>query len=219
MIRDDTRRETDEHAPAGAQEPRRWAYGWVGLALFSAIIALTGGAFLLDHQFRPPVNTEPAGGIATATEQTPAPPDVTLTPASGTTPSLPTLPNDPLEREIVEAYLHYWEVRIQAYYDLDASLLPQVLSGPKLLREQEQMQEFREQGKAVKVDVEHHLLLVEVAPDRALVYDEYFNQSVFIDSATKEELPTKEPPGTEKVSYEMRKIDGIWKVVDGRQHR
>jgi hypothetical protein len=215
MVRDESVNQAETKPPVETEQQVRWSYRKVGLALFLLIVVAVGGTIVLDRQLKPRTSIEPAPVAQT----TPAPAGAPTPPSGGEAPPVVNMPSDPLEREIVEAYLHYWEVRIQAYYSLDASLLPEVMAGAELVRERQQMEDFREQGKAVKVDVEHHLLLVEVAPDRAVVYDEYLNRSVFIDSTTKEEFPTKEPPGTEKISYEMHKIDGRWKVVDGRQHR
>jgi hypothetical protein len=57
--------------------------------------------------------------------------------------------------------------------------------------------------------------IVEATPDRAVVDADYINRSVYVDSVTKQDLPTNEPPSLFKLSFQMRKIDSVWKVVDG----
>ncbi len=187
----------------------------VGFALLAAMLVLLVAALFLNDRLRPRVETVPpatsaaAGPLATAIS----------TPALATaSPSSLPVGTSPLEREIEAAYLRYWEVRSRAYLNLDPSLLPEVLAGAKLAREEKQIRDLQAQGRAAKLDVDHRIAFVSVAEDRAVVYDEYLNKSVFIDASTGKELATSLPPTTEKVSVEMRKLNGVWKVVDGAQH-
>lgn len=227
---DERMNETSSDAGANP-EPGR-SFWVVGLALFGMVVALLVGAFLLDHQLRPRVGldaapttitakttTTPAGGRSPSQQPTATPiasvadfPTVTASPSN-----LPVA-NSPLEREIEEAYYHYWDVLRQAYLDLDTSRLKEVMSDAELDRQVEQIGELKAKGKAAKLQVDHRIAFVRVSPDHAVIYDEYVNRSSFVDPITKQELPTEAPPETEKISFEMKKIDSTWKVVDAAQH-
>jgi hypothetical protein len=135
-------------------------------------------------------------------------------PAATAAPSVLT----PLQKEIIEGYLRYWEVRIRAYYELDVSHLPEVMAGAELQREEGAIRDLRAQGRAAKWDVEHNFRILKATPDEAEVYDEYVNRSVFIDASTKQEIPAKSPPPVRKISFFLKKGDGSWKVVDGARH-
>lgn len=200
-------------------------------ALLVGIVAvlLVGGWFASQH-FRGQVGTEPAPAVAAPSPRATAPADVAV-PAAVTAASpaavasLAASPapsfrvaSSPLEREIEQAYLHYWDVRSAAYLNLDGSVLSQVEAGPKLDREQQQLADFKAQGKAARLNVEHRVVIVKATADSAVLYDEYLNKSVFVDAQTKQDIPTASPPFTEKISVNLQKLDGVWKVVDGAQY-
>ena len=197
------------------------AFWKVGLALLALIVVLIGGAFLLNQRLRPRVGIEPAPTAVARTEVTPAPAKSAPGPASTPTATLPgglRVRSSPLEREIEAAYLHYWDVLAQAYLDLDASHLTEVMAGDELRRTQEQIQQLKAQGRAARLDVVHQMAFVKVSPERAEIYDQYLNRSVFLDAATKEELKTSQPPTTEKLSFTLEKTGSTWKVVEGVRH-
>ena len=125
--------------------------------------------------------------------------------------------NTPLEQAVEAAYLHYWDVRTQAYRTLDTSHLSEVMAGAELARAEKQIADLRSQHREGKLDVQHRIALVNVTPDKATVTDEYLNRSVFVDASTGKDIATSAPPETEKVSYQLQNIAGIWKVVDGAQ--
>jgi hypothetical protein len=210
--------------PSASGPSLRHSLLMAGGLLLGVAVLLVGGLVAGRH-FRSTVGTQPAPSIAApaspATPATVAAPAVAASPAvSAPASAVPSLPvsTDPLALEIEQAYLHYWDVRSQAFFNLDPTHLPEVMAGAELSRELQQMKDMQAQGRAGKVDVEHHILLGKVTPTSAVVYDEYLNRSVFVDASTKQVIPTSSPPITEKVSYEMQKIDGTWKVVDGAQH-
>lgn len=212
--------------------PRR-PYWAVGLVLLAVVIVVLTAAFLLDRQLRPRVGIE-ATATTPALAQAATPPTAALSPTvpAAATPAAPAaavptvaasptgLPvaSSPLEREIEEAYLRYWDVLTQAYLNLDTSRLSEVMSGAELARQEQQIRDLKAQGRAAKLEAQHRIAFVQVSADHAVIYDEYLNRSIFVDPVTKQELPTKEPPATEKISFEMRKINGNWKVVDGARH-
>lgn len=153
---------------------------------------------------------------------TPLPPDqatavamgVVLTQTPVIQPGTTSNPQE-LERTILAAYIHYWEVRQQAYLDLDTSHLSEVMAGAELDREIKQIRDLKAKGWGMKIDVEHHVSFALLADDHATIYDPYLNRTLYIDATTKQEYPTGDPPTIEKVSFVLKKIDGIWKVIDG----
>ena len=221
--------------PPGNTEPDRRRPFWVvDLALLGLVVVLLVGAFLLERQSRSQVGIESPPAAATGTSPAPgagagvqptaqpaAAPAATVVVASPTAVESGDglrVASSPLEREIEAAYLHYWDVLAQAYLDADTTNLPEVMSGPELGRQEQQIQDLKAQGKAAKLVAEHRIAFAKVTPDDATVYDEYLNRSVFVDPITKQEHQTSAPPETEKISFEMRKIGGTWKVVDGTRH-
>ncbi len=208
---------------ASVVERQPLAFWKVGLGLLALILVIVAAAVLLNQRLRPQVGIEPAPTPLPAVAATQGP-EATKVAAVAAVMATPTLPgglrigNSPLEREIEAAYLHYWDVRTQAYLALDSSRLPEVMANDELTRNQKQIADLKAQGRAAKLDVEHQIAFAKVAPDSAIVYDEYLNKSVFVDMVTKEELKTSEPPEREKISFDMQKIDGAWKVVGGVRH-
>lgn len=216
--------------------PPRRPYWPVGLALFALVIVVLGVAFVLSARLRPAVGVEPVSmtaGTASPAPTVPANPAApnvapasTVTPVAGTptvvtTPALPSgvhFATTPLEREIEAAYMQYWKVRSAALLNLDDSHVSDVMAGPELARAKRQIQDLKTQGRAVKVDIQHEMIAFgHVSADRADLYDEYLNRSVYVDPVTKQEIPTKAPPQVEKILHTMEKINGTWKVVDGAQ--
>jgi hypothetical protein len=165
-----------------------------------------------------PVAAAPVASPTLAATATAAP---TAPNALATASALPSRAADlftPIEREVIDAYLRYWDVRIKAYYNADPALLSQVMSGAELAREESQIRELAAQQRAAILDVEHDFRIVKALPDEAVIYDEYVNRSRLVDGATKRPLPETSGEIVEKVSYEFRRINGTWKVVDGQRH-
>ncbi|MGE0544371.1 MAG: hypothetical protein AB7R89_29775 [Dehalococcoidia bacterium] len=223
MSPDETRPEMTAGASAAREHQQ---YRLIALALLGLVLAALVGAFLLDRRVRPRVGIDPTAAIPAVAEATAPigavsmPPAASMVPTAtaAAVPSSVRVARSPLEREIEDAYFHYWDVLAQAYLNLDPSGLADVTSGAELTRQEQQVRDLRAQGKAAKLIADHHLIFVEVSVDRAVIYDEYLNRSIFVDPVTKQELPTRDPPETEKISFQMRKINGVWKIVDGRRH-
>lgn len=231
MSPDETLGETQAGADVST-EPRR-PYWAVGLVLLAVVLVVLAAAFLLDRQLRPRVGIEPSPTVPALAQsfetRTAAPsptPAVSASPTAragaaeptlAASPTGPRVANSPLEREIEQAYLKYWEIRSEALYNLDPSRLPDVMAGAELEREQQQISELKAQGRAVKIDVEHRIAFVRVGEANAELYDEYVNRSYLVDAQTKQPIRTPGPGGTAKVSYRLQKIDGVWKVVDGQR--
>ena len=124
-----------------------------------------------------------------------------------------------LRHEIEGAYVRYWNVRADAALTLDPSHLPEVAAGDRLEREREEIAQLQAEGRAAKVVVDLQFRVVQATETTATVYDDFKNFSYAVDRNTK--TPLVEPPRAAEihvVSFEMQKIDGVWKVVDGTRY-
>src|SRR4051794_12752016 len=120
---------TDTPSDTAAERSRTW---WVaGLALLVLVIVVLVGAVLVAQRLRPHVGIEPVPAARSTSVATSVPQPTAGAAAAGAT-SIPTsaatttqpglaLANSPLEKEIEEAYLRYWDVLKQAYLNLDTS--------------------------------------------------------------------------------------------------
>ena len=135
-------------------------------------------------------------------------------PSPAATATAEATPTPSLEEAIIEAYLRYWDVYGEGLYDLDTSHLSEVMTGPRLERALDEVENLREEGRAVKIVVENHPVVVQVEGDRAVVFDEYENQSHFIDPTTKE--PVGEPGAGEVIrdTVTLTRSGQTWKVLD-----
>jgi hypothetical protein len=145
----------------------------------------------------------------------------TATAAPTTSQATPTAVPIPLElrHEIEDAYERYWQVHADAALTLDPSHLPEVLAGDKLENERQLVAQLRAEGRAAKVIVGLDYRVVRATETSATVYDDYKNYSYLVDPNTK--APLVDPPAVPEihvVSFELQKIDGMWKVVDGARY-
>lgn len=128
-------------------------------------------------------------------------------------------PTQPLEEQISEAYLDYWDAYSEALLELDLSLVEDFAGGEQLERIREEIEGFRDQGVALRTVVEHDFIVVEATPTTATVVDEIVNNSFFVDPVTKDP-PTAEGSGEMFTdTYQLEKADDQWIVVDGSRLR
>ena len=204
---------TNETRHTGARQRPFWL---IGAVVVGFVVLVLAAAFLLDRQFRAPIGTRSAptgssgSAVAGVQTQSQAAPAVQV--------PWQRIGRTPQEREVEEAYARYWAVFTDAYSLIDDSRLPEVMAGDELERARIQIRKLREQGRAGTLIMELHPRFSEVAPDRVVIYDEQVNRSVYVEPVTKQSIPTSQAPEVEKVSYELRKVDGVWKVVDGWVH-
>jgi hypothetical protein len=144
------------------------------------------------------------GGAGTATPS----------PRPSTAETVSASPTTSVEEAVTEGYLQYWHVYSDALYNLDASRLGDVMTGPRLQRAIDEVSGLVQQGRAVKIEVSNQPVVLQVDGDKATVFDEYQNRSGFIDPVTKEPLSS---PGNAEVirdSVTLTRVDGVWKVLD-----
>ncbi|MCC6177467.1 MAG: hypothetical protein IT305_19385 [Chloroflexi bacterium] len=222
-LSDDFGARQEQHAPT------RRSYWPIGLALLIAVLLLLGGATVLNQRLRPKVELQATttahaqetslgfilGRLALQDELGDADPVAAPSPETG----IDAIEIDlALLEEIQAAYSTFWEIRAEAAFNLDVSRLPEVLDGPALEREREQIADLQARGVAAVIEAEHEVGLLSLSSEEAELYDEYLNRSYLVDPTTKEPVGAPEPEEVVKVSFRLRKIDGIWKVVDSERH-
>jgi hypothetical protein len=198
----------DEMTLEAGSRPQR-PYVRIGVVLLTLIFVVVSAAILLDKQLRPQAGMEPVSGTSSAGEAGPLPSRMI------TNESEIGLLATPLQREVAQAYLHYWAVYGSAMEAVDTAHLPEVAAGGRLQEALEEVEELRAEGVAAKIQVKHSFSLIDVTQDRASIRGEYINSSYAVDPATRR--PVGGPGQSQHVVniYDLQRIDGIWKVVGG----
>lgn len=173
------------------------------LAIAAAVATACGGG---DEE---PANSHTAATLATSTPSPTATP--TAVPPTATTTTATATP----EEEVLAGYADYWEVYRDALRNRDSSHLEEVMTGARLERAQREVQTLIEQDKAVEIVVNSEPVVLQIIGDQAIVFDEYDNNSYFIDPETKEPVgATPSTPDILRDTVTMQQIDGIWRVRD-----
>ncbi len=156
-------------------------------------------------------------------ESTPAP---SLTATATASPSLTqtatptaTVSLDAQREEVREAYLAYWDAYAAAVLELDISLVEDYATGEELEGIRQEIEDYRADGVAARIRVEHDFEVVSVSDTAAVVIDEYVNNSFYVDATTK--LPEDAPGPGEVIrdTVHLKKADGRWVVVRGSRER
>jgi hypothetical protein len=130
------------------------------------------------------------------------------------TPS-PTATASP-EQAVLEAYRRFWEAYAVAVLNLDPTQIEGVAAADRLQGIQEEIEDLRRRGLAIRVNVTHNPMVVEVRGDRAVVYDEMVNNSFYVNAQTKEPRVASGSGIMLKDTYYLQRMeDGSWKVIDG----
>jgi len=119
-----------------------------------------------------------------------------------------------LQDEISKAYARYWDVSAEAFWSLDDSQLSSVMADNELAGALKTMDDLRTEGRAGATLVTHNAVIVKATEDEAQIFDNVADRSFYVDPATKKQLNV--PSEAENLTgfYFLRKIDGVWKVVD-----
>lgn len=157
--------------------------------------------------------TAGGGGRGTRTPVATRRPLPTMQPAGVPVALVPGLQGPPLVGEVVAAYLRHWEVRTAALYNLDPAQLAGVLAEPELGLTAAFIALLKGEGRALRLDVDHRLTIRELTEDMAVIEDELFNRTVYVSAGSGSPLPSP-APGPRKLTYRMRKADGVWKVAE-----
>jgi hypothetical protein len=110
-----------------------------------------------------------------------------------------------LVAEVSEAYLRYFQVSTDALLNLDPSPLAAVAAGDALAGLQQEIEQDRAAGRAVRTEVVHNFTVVSANGSEAQVADDYRDSSVFVDPATRQPLPGEVAPAS---PWEAPEING-----------
>ena len=159
-------------------------------AALAAVLLASGGGDGEQHAGAP-ARAVPVAAVPPAPSAPPVVPHVpTATPAPAPAPSV--------EEKVEAAYLAYWDAYALAALWLDASLMEGFASGEELRRIRDEIAFLRESGVALRVVVEHDLLVVVTSPASAVVVDQVTNRSFYVDPVSKQ------PPRAEGGGEELR---------------
>lgn len=152
-------------------------------------------------------------------EPTPPVSKPSLTPSPAATATAEATPTLSVEEEATQAYLGYWNAYAQAVLNLDVSLMQGVAGGEELQRIQDEIEELRSQGSAVRIRVEHNYVIVDSSPDSVVLFDEITNNSFLVDADSKE--PTDAPGSGEilRDTFYLQKTGDTWLVVRSTRQR
>ena len=174
-----------------------------------------------------PTATQPAGaamsGTAAAITPTQQPTAAAATPVSTVSaPSGVAAPNthQQLEEEISAAYLRYWDVTGQAFWNLDSSHLDEVATAEELSSLQHDIELLKLENRAIKSEVQHQYVVQGIQGDQADVRDRSTDFSIYVDPVTKQPLPGQVRPDADHAPlnttvYHLLKENGTWKVAKG----
>lgn len=190
----------------------------VGAVLFVLVALLGIGAWALNDRLRPPTGLTPLATATVASAAATAP--ATASPTAPSVVATPTLPvavaTAPEAKEVEATFQKYLQVYSDAVYNLDTSRLPEVLDGKALQVVTQEVNDLKAKGWPAKViEEDRGIAFSNISPDRVKLIDIYVSKSVYVDPKTKEPLPRTDPPLRVQQSYEFRKINGVWKIVDG----
>ncbi len=154
-------------------------------------------------------------GRSTARDATPA---ATTPVVTGTVAARPTeVPVRSVQDVVGDAYLAYWDAYSRAVLDRDETHVGDAMTGPILERTRAEIADLRQRGQAVRIDVDHRFVVVEVNEQAgtATVVDEYTNRSYLVDPATKQPVGTTPAGSRVADTYFLIRTDERWKVRDG----
>ncbi len=150
-------------------------------AALAAVLLAPGGGDGEQHA------GAPAGAVpVAAVPPAPKAPPATAVPTPTPTPAPAPAPAPSVEEEVEAAYLAYWSAYALAALWLDASLAEGFASGEELRRIRDEIASLRESGVALRVVVEHDLLVVVTSPASAVVVDRITNRSFYVDPVSKQ---------------------------------
>jgi hypothetical protein len=129
---------------------------------------------------------------------------------------------EPLVRDVMAGYLHFWDVRAQVLSTLQTGLLNAVMADRPLQDELAFLQQLRARNQAQRVDVDHSITVRWATAEQGAVIDVLVDRSSIVDlNPTLPPDPDAPAPTPASKSYVMafllqRTLNG-WQVVDSRR--
>jgi len=183
-------------------------------------VGLLALGLVLSSGCEVPWRRSPAAQPRAATQPTPTAAAPAPTEVPTPAPPTPTAAPIPLElrREIEDAYVRFWRVRTDAVLQLDSSRLHEVTAGDALQREEGWIAQLRSEGRTSRIIVDLRFRVVRATESFATVHDDVQSRSYDVDASTKAPLgPVPQQAEVLRAAFDLEKINGVWKVVDGSQ--
>ena len=126
-----------------------------------------------------------------------------------------TTTTEPLtvEERVEEAYLASWDAYATALGEQETAHLPATHAGPALETIEDEVADYRRDGHAVRVEVDHNYAITLVSETEAVVADEYVNHMILIDPDTGEPREA-DPNNTVLYVFTLELMEGAWKLTD-----
>lgn len=123
-----------------------------------------------------------------------------------------TSPTADVKAQVETAYLRAWDVWADALRRLDASGLPEAMTGDALRAVTQQVDDARRKNEPIRIEVEHKYSITLVDAVTASVDDNYINHSVRLDPKTGQ---ATEPVPNKRVhkSFTMKLVNGTWRLA------
>lgn len=152
------------------------------------------------------------------------PPTATMTPAMTQSPTPtatepPATPTPSIEEEVAAAYLAYWDAYAEAVLNLDITLVEGFAAGDELESIRDEIETLRADGVALRVVVEHDLVVAEVSETTAVVVDQLVDNSFYVDAETQDPPEGEGSGEVHRDIVQLEQIDGRWVVVAGARER
>src|SRR5206468_7507201 len=87
-------------------------------------------------------------------------------------------------QEIADAYERYWRVLSDAYLKMDSAPLGQAMAGRELVWAQGYVAKHRAEGRGVRLDAEHNVVVVRATPRERIALGEYLDRSRWTERGT-----------------------------------
>lgn len=157
-------------------------------------------------------------GAAVACRGGNSPSTVTPTgvPSAAITTATP-MPTPPTEAQVSAAYLAYWDAYAKAVLNLDASLMVGFAKGDELAGIQNEIEQHRRDGVAVRISVQHDFAIVQMTSATATVVDRVSNRSFYVDPQTKQPPSSETPATVLRYTFFLENTGNGWIVVRGQK--
>ena len=118
--------------------------------------------------------------------------------------------------QVMQAYQDYWSVRLAAIRDPNGTTpnLESVMADTELARARQVLTEYRESGRAYGTSIEHHVEVMYIKPNEALLVDQFTSTSKKLNPETRQPLDDAPVVEQRRDPFLLRPVDGTWKVVD-----
>jgi hypothetical protein len=158
-----------------------------------------------------------AGVIASCSGNgSPTPPATTSRAASSTPATSSTGPATTtlsLRQQVLAAYDNSWRVYSDALRRLDPSNLAKAFAGDALRQAQQDVATQKAKHQPVRIRITHHPRVLLANATDGVVRDNYENHSVALDAATGRPVEP-DPKEIVRQRQSLKRVDGVWKVVE-----